>query len=58
LADKKFARAATDGRAAPNPPESEIVPPLSPDGVPVCVNATDAIHTTENCIGCCNEIDP
>lgn len=41
-----------------NPPESEIVWPRWPDGVPVCVNTTDAIHTTENCIGYCNEIDP
>lgn len=40
-----------------NPPESEIVSPLSPDGVPVCVNATDATDATANCIGYCNEVD-
>lgn len=40
-----------------NPPESEIVSPLSPDGVPVCVNATDASDATANCISYCNEVD-
>lgn len=41
-----------------NPPESETVSPLSPDGVPVCVNTTDASDATANCISYCNAIDP